>query len=177
MLIKFYGLLIGFIYSFIYKIIYFSSSRFSFYKVSFNGSLIISSGGSLHFKGRFRSRSGSNFNINGGELVLGERVFFNRGVSINCRDRISIGKNSMFGEDVKIYDHDHEIKQGKISLTSFFCSPINIGDNVWVGSNVIILKGVDIGDNSVISAGSIVTKSIPKGSIFMQKRSDTICKS
>ena len=38
-----------------------------------------------------------------------------------------------------------------------------IGNNVWLGSNVKVLKGVSIGDNSIISAGSVVTKSVPGG--------------
>lgn len=39
--------------------------------------------------------------------------------------------------------------------------PIAIGDNVWLGANVIVLPGVTIGENSVIGAGSVVTKDIP----------------
>jgi len=39
--------------------------------------------------------------------------------------------------------------------------PIEIGDNVWIGSGAIILGGLKIGDNSVIGAGSVVTKDIP----------------
>ena len=40
-----------------------------------------------------------------------------------------------------------------------------IGNNVWLGSNVKVLKGVSIGDNSIISAGSVVTKSVPENVI------------
>jgi maltose O-acetyltransferase len=39
--------------------------------------------------------------------------------------------------------------------------PITIGDNVWIGGNVVINPGVTIGNNVVIGAGSIVTKNIP----------------
>lgn len=45
------------------------------------------------------------------------------------------------------------------------CSPIRIGNNVWIGANCTILPGVEIGDNTVIGAGSVVTKSIPSHSI------------
>lgn len=44
-------------------------------------------------------------------------------------------------------------------------SPIKIGNNVMIGSNVIILQDVEIGDNVVIGAGSVVTKDIPSNSV------------
>jgi acetyltransferase-like isoleucine patch superfamily enzyme len=40
-------------------------------------------------------------------------------------------------------------------------APVKIGDNVWIGMNAVILKGVTIGDNSVVAAGAVVTKSVP----------------
>ncbi|MGO2320484.1 MAG: DapH/DapD/GlmU-related protein, partial [Vibrio toranzoniae] len=43
-----------------------------------------------------------------------------------------------------------------------FGTPINVGDNVWLGGGVIIFPGVNIGKNSVIGAGSVVTKDIPE---------------
>jgi acetyltransferase-like isoleucine patch superfamily enzyme len=39
--------------------------------------------------------------------------------------------------------------------------PVIISDNVWIGMNAIILKGVTIGENSVVAAGAVVTKSVP----------------
>ncbi|WP_430523377.1 acyltransferase [Shewanella baltica] len=76
----------------------------------------------------------------------------------------------MFGENVRIYDHDHIFSKGYISRDNFFLKPVFIGKNCWIGSDVIILKGVRIGDNCIISAGSIVTKDVPSGNIFLQKR-------
>jgi galactoside O-acetyltransferase len=43
-----------------------------------------------------------------------------------------------------------------------FSIPIRIGDDVWIGSNVVVQPGVTIGKNSVIGAGSVVTKVIPE---------------
>ncbi len=45
---------------------------------------------------------------------------------------------------------------------NIICESINIGNHVWIGCNVTILKGVNIGDNSIIAAGSIVNKDVPK---------------
>ena len=46
-----------------------------------------------------------------------------------------------------------------------YAKPIKVGNNVWIGGNVVVLPGVTIGDNVVIGAGSIVTKDIPSNSV------------
>ena len=46
-----------------------------------------------------------------------------------------------------------------------FGKPVTIGDNVWLGSNVVVCPGVTIGDNAVIGAGSVVTKDVPENVI------------
>ncbi|WP_318385985.1 acyltransferase [Enterobacter sp.] len=123
--------------------------------------------GTLTFSGRFISRRFLTINVMSGELVVGKDVFFNQNVSINCQNNIIIGNNSIFGESVKLYDHNHRFNlQGNIKDQGFISKPIVIGDNVWIGSNSVILSGVEIGNNSVISAGSIVRCSIPADSIY-----------
>ncbi len=49
------------------------------------------------------------------QLTIGDSCFFNRFCSIVCRDKIRIGDNCMFGESVKVYDHDHAIEPEKAS--------------------------------------------------------------
>lgn len=105
----------------------------------------------------------------GAKLSIGKNVFFNNNCSINCLDKIEIGNNTMFGEGVKLYDHNHLTTvvdtEVLISKAEFSTAPIIIGKNCWIASNVIILKGVTIGDNSIIGAGCVIYKSIPANSI------------
>lgn len=75
----------------------------------------------------------------------------NNDVSINCGEKISIGDNCLFAENVKVYDHDHYFKYNDfIRNQGLKYKSIEIGNNVWVGSNITISKGVKIGNNVVI---------------------------
>ena len=62
----------------------------------------------------------------GGELIIGDGVFVNNDCSINCRERIIIGNNSIIGECVKMYDHDHQYrnKDALIKNQAFRTKPI-----------------------------------------------------
>jgi acetyltransferase-like isoleucine patch superfamily enzyme len=105
-------------------------------------------------------------------LTIEKDVFFNNYCSINCQISIRIGFNTIIGEGVKLYDHNHKynvLPIFKISKDQFMTSAINIGSNCWIGSNVVILKGVTIGDNVIIGANCLIYKSIPENSIVRSK--------
>lgn len=70
------------------------------------------------------------------------------------------------GNNSSIYDNDHDYKT---SLSKYVSEEVLIGNNVWCGCNVVILKGVKIGDNTVIAAGTIVNEDIPSNSLVYQK--------
>lgn len=89
-------------------------------------------------------------------LQIGDRCGFT-GVTIWCFEKITLGNNVRVGANVTIMDgdaHQDDPRSGENS-------PITIEDNVWIGANTIVLKGVTIGRNTLIGAGSVVTKSIP----------------
>jgi acetyltransferase-like isoleucine patch superfamily enzyme len=84
-------------------------------------------------------------------------------VVISSRSGVTIGKNVCLGANVRIYDHDfHPLDPGKRKLSrneqsgNVRSEAVAIGDNVFVGANAIILKGVTIGDRSIVAAGSVV---------------------
>lgn len=111
-------------------------------------------------------RDNISLRLCGGKISIGNNVFFNNFVSLNCMQDISIGDDCLFGENVKIYDHDHIFNQKTlIRNQGFKTKKISIGRNVWIGSNSVILKGVQIGDNVVIGAGTIVREDIPSNTI------------
>ena len=107
-----------------------------------------------------------------GRVIISESVFLNNFCSINCYNRIDIGKNTLLGEGVKIYDHNHiySFEPDLFVKRNEFCtSPVIIGNNCWIGSNVTILMGVTIGDNVIIGANCLIYKSIPSNSIVKHK--------
>jgi len=102
-----------------------------------------------------------------GLLEIGANTFFNNYCSINCLSNIRIGSNTLFGEGIKIYDHNHVFNKRNIIIENqgFGFGAVIIGDNCWIGSNVIILRNVTIGDNVVIGAGCMITSSIPSNTL------------
>ena len=79
---------------------------------------------------------------------------------------ITLGKNVHITDGVRFETHDggtllfrHKVPDLEIT------KPITIGDNVYIGNNVIVLPGVTIGNNTVIGAGAIVSRDIPDNSV------------
>lgn len=110
---------------------------------------------------------------NGAVLEIGENVFLNNFCSINCLDYISIGENTLFGENVKIYDHNHKSEnelEFYVSHREFTKAPIKIGKNCWLGSNVTVLKGVTIGNNCIIGAGCTIYKDVPENTTVVNQQ-------
>jgi acetyltransferase-like isoleucine patch superfamily enzyme len=80
---------------------------------------------------------------------------------------VRLGKNSVCAQHCFVTGQSHLYKDINQDLLSqdYKINEVVFGDNVWVGSNCVILPGVVIGDNSIIGAGSVVTKSIPSFSV------------
>lgn len=110
---------------------------------------------------------------NNAELIIGNRVFLNNFCSINCLEKIEIGDNTLFGENVKIYDHNHDYQtqpEFEVFHSKFKTAAVKIGKNCWLGSNVVVLKGVTIGDNCIIGAGCIIFKDIPDNTTVINQQ-------
>jgi len=101
----------------------------------------------------------------GARIEIGNDVGFNA-ISITARSKtISIGDQTLIGGNCQIMDSDGHPLWPPQSRWYYpgdeYDAPVSIGSNVFIGLNVLIMKGVTIGDNSVVAAGSIVSRSIP----------------
>ena len=116
----------------------------------------------------FSLRKGVIFRIKKtGRIIIGNNVFFNNYCTLSSIGEITIGNDCIFGEGVRIYDHNHRYCYSNIPIheQGYKVKPVIIGDNCWIGSNVVILPGATIGDNSVIGAGVVVYGRIPEDSV------------
>jgi maltose O-acetyltransferase len=96
------------------------------------------------------------------EIVIGQNTVFNNNTVLCAVQSIRIGNRCLIGDFVAIMDADfHEINPDTRNRSVGLVKPVSVGDNVWIGSRVMILKGASIGDNSIIGAMSLVTSSIP----------------
>lgn len=106
--------------------------------------------------------------IRPGEVYLGDNIYIAPKFHISARN-LSIGNNVMIGPNLLLECDDHVFQNvGKtIWSTRDFrnIGSVKIEDDVWIGGNVTVLKGVVIGEGCIVGAGSVITKSLPPYSI------------
>lgn len=108
----------------------------------------------------------SSLQANKGKIKIGDGTFFNSGCIVTSCESVTIGKDCAFGTNVSIYDQDHVFSgSGKQDWNLTKTTPISIGDNCWIGCNVVILRGSRIGDNCVIGAGTVIKGIVPDSSL------------
>lgn len=104
----------------------------------------------------FRCDYGFNVHFSGFALV-------NYGCSFLDTSPINIGAGAMIAPGVVLACAGHAVHPAQRAGGVMTSAPIAIGDNVWIGANVVVCGGVTIGSNSVIGAGSVVTHDVPEG--------------
>lgn len=127
-------------------------------------------------------KTGNNISIEapfhcdyGYNIEVGENFYANFNCVILDVGKVTIGNNVMFAPNVSIYTAGHPIHPDSRNSGYEYGIAVSIGDNVWVGGNVVINPDVHIGNNVVIGSGSVVTKDIPDNSIAVGNPCRVIC--
>lgn len=118
----------------------------------------------------FLDSCGTGVNIeHGAQLDPNLQIGSNSGIGIRCVTcAMKIGDNVMMGPDCVFLAHNHRFDRTDIPMCQQGFTdgkPIVIGNDVWIGTRVIVMPGVHIGDHSIVGAGSIVTKDVPEWAI------------
>ena len=125
--------------------------------------IAVTDGGTLDIGARTIIEPETLIIVKGGSMRIGPDGFIGQCCVIACGEMIVIGRDALIAEHVTIRDQDHRTadhgspyrRQGMVT------EPVRLGDNVWLGAKVTVVKGVSIGDGAVIGAGAVVTRSLP----------------
>lgn len=95
-------------------------------------------------------------------IAIGAQTILSNNVSLIACEGITIGERCLIGDMVTITDSDfHELSPEQRHESCGKTAAVIIGDNVWLGSRVVVLKGVTIGEGAVVAAGAVVANDVP----------------
>lgn len=101
----------------------------------------------------------------GSNIEMGDNFFANFNLVILDEAKVTFGSNVFIAPNCAFYTAGHPLDVERRNKGLEYAKPITVGDNVWIGGNVVVVPGVTIGDNCVIGAGSVVTHDIPANAL------------
>ena len=105
----------------------------------------------------------------GPSLTVGENVFIGTGCEFNFRRKIEIGSYCLIAAGCRFIDHDHGNARRDVPMarqTDGSEAPIVLEEDVWLGANAVVLKGVTISRGAIIAAGAVVATNVPQFEIW-----------
>ncbi len=99
----------------------------------------------------------------GPSIVIGDRVFLGAGCEFNICARLEIGADCLIASGCKFIDHDHGAESTEVPMNqqgNGLRAGIVLEEDVWLGANVIVLKGVRLGRGAIVAAGAVVNRDV-----------------
>lgn len=103
-----------------------------------------------------------------GILEIGNNNFFNTNTTVTCLEKITIGNDNLFAQNVVVVDHNHNYDSLNLPICrqGYKFKPVTIGSDCWICANVVICPGATIGDHIIVAANSVVSGTLEKPGVY-----------
>jgi acetyltransferase-like isoleucine patch superfamily enzyme len=145
------------------------------YRMSLDGMLFLGGGVKLQIGRRGRASFGrwvwighdTKIRCHEGEVRIGDKTVLGQECTISAYQHVSIGEQCILADRSMLIDFDHNVAEVErpIRVQGIYKRDVRVGNNVWIGYEAKILRGVTVGDNSIIGAGAVVTKDVPANAV------------
>lgn len=110
---------------------------------------------------------GTKIRSHEGRVEIGSKTVLGQECTISSYELVRIGNHCVIADRAMFIDFDHNVAdvEAPIRLQGIYKRPVIVGNNVWIGYNASVLRGVSIGDNAIIGANSVVTRNIPANAV------------
>ena len=102
-------------------------------------------------------------------LYSGSNVWIGDNFYVKAEGGVKIGSGTIISRNVEIWTSNHNYDSSDLAAVPYdkrmITKPVTVGENVWIGTRVILLPGVTIGEGAIIGAGSVVCKDVPVGAV------------
>jgi len=99
-----------------------------------------------------------------GRIVVGTGSFVGHHATVAARESVELGARTFLAELVSVRDHDHTVGTAP-SSGAFAVTPVTIGEDVWLGAKVTVLRGAQIGDRTIVGANGVVRGALPSDAV------------
>ena len=110
---------------------------------------------------------GTKIRCHEGLVSIGAKTVLGQECTISAYQHVSIGRECVIADRVMLIDFDHGASEVErpVRLQGIYKRDVRVGNNVWIGYGVSILRGVTVGDNAIIGTGAVVTRDVPANAV------------
>jgi acetyltransferase-like isoleucine patch superfamily enzyme len=129
--------------------------------------LEIGKGAKLHLGRWSWIGHGTKIRAHEGEVRIGAKTVMGQECTISSFQHVSIGRECILADRVMLIDFDHGVVEVErpIREQGIYKRDVRVGNNVWMGYGVCVLRGVTIGDNAIVGTSTVVTKDVPDDAV------------
>jgi len=127
----------------------------------------IGKGATLHLGRWSWIGHGSKIRVHEGEVFIGAKSVLGQECTISAFQHVSIGRECVIADRVMLIDFDHGVSEVErpVREQGIYKRDVRIGNNVWIGYGVAILRGVTVGDNCVLGTAAVVCDDVPDNAV------------